>query len=1055
MPTILRLALALLALLALLAPAYALAQRAPATPPVDSTFIAFNTRSIGPSGTSGRVAAIAVVPGDLNTIYVGAATGGVWKSTDGGFTWMPIFDDQATSSIGDVAVFAPNPDIVWVGTGEGNPRNSAGVGRGVWKSMNAGRDWSFMGLANTERISRLLLHPANPEVAYVAAMGPTWSDGEERGVFRTSDGGRSWEKVLYANQSTGAADLAMDPANPNHLIVAMWDHRRLPWSFRSGGAGSALQVTWDGGRSWKKLTDKDGLPKGELGRIGVAFSRSNPRVVYALVEANKSALLRSDDGGQTWRTVNDQPNVSPRPFYYSDIRVDPVNENRVYRVASVLDVSDDGGRTFRTLAGFSHVHPDHHALWIEPTRGEFMVNGNDGGAYFSHNRGRTWRFVDNLPLAQFYHVSVDDALPFNVYGGLQDNGSWMGPSAVWARPGFAGPGIPAFAWKTVGFGDGFAVVVDTKDPSYAYSMSQGGYINRVDLRTNEWKSVRPQRPADGARLRFNWNAGIANDPFQPGTIYYGSQFVHKSSDRGNSWSIISPDLTTNDTTKQKQAASGGLTRDVTTAENHTTIMTIAPSPVQQGVIWVGTDDGNVQLTRDGGRTWTNVVRNIRGVPPATWVPHIEASKRDAGTAYVVFDNHRRGDWTTYVFRTTDHGQTWTSLATPQIDGFAHTIEDDPVEPNLLFLGTEFGMYVSLDGGRSWKKWRAGGFPTVPVHEFAIHRRDDALVIGTHGRAAWVLDDLRPLRTLARDASLAQRPLHVFEPPPVYQYTNQISGPYYFPGHDRFHGENQPYGATITYGVGGAKSAASDTARATIEVMDASRAVIRELRGSASPGMQRVTWDLKERGFRMILPPDVPAEFVPTGPEVLPGRYTVRVRVGAQVAEAPVEVRADPRREVQVAVRGQKREALLRAGRTIERTTDAVLWLRALSRRLDFAQETLRDTAALRASGGATDSSARAALHARIDSTKTRLNRLMEQLRLPDNTVGIVEDESAAGQLGEIYGALSSSSDEPTAGQLDELRRREQILEGVLREVDAFLAGEGASIRQALSAAGMS
>lgn len=1030
------------------------AQRVPALAPTDSTFIAMETRNIGPSGTSGRVAAIAAVPSNLNIVYAGTATGGVWKTSDGGITWAPIFDDQPTSSIGDVAIFAANPDVVWVGTGEGNPRNSAGVGRGVWKSMNAGRDWTFVGLANSERISRVLLHPGDPDVAYVAAMGPTWSDGEERGVYRTTDGGRTWERTLYLNASTGAADLAMDPRNPNHLIAAMWDHRRQPWSFRSGGPGSGLHVTWDGGRTWKKLTDKEGLPKGELGRMAVAFARNNPMVVYALVEAAKSALLRSDDGGQTWRTVNDQPNVSPRPFYFSDIRVDPTNENRIYRLGGNLDVSEDGGKSFRALAGFTHVHPDHHALWIEPTRGELMINGNDGGVYFSHNRGRTWRFVDNLPLAQFYHVSTDNERPFNVYGGLQDNGSWMGPSAVWGRPGFAGPGILASAWKTVGFGDGFAVIVDTKDPSYAYSMSQGGYINRIDLRTGEWKSVRPPRPADGTRLRFNWNAGISGDPHHAGTIYYGSQFVHKSSDRGNTWTIVSPDLTTNDTTKQKQAESGGLTKDVTAAENHTTIMTISPSPVQDGVMWVGTDDGNVQLTQDGGRTWSSVGRNIRGVPPASWVPHVEASKRDAGGALVVFDNHRRGDWTPYVFRTTDFGRTWTSLATPQIDGFAHTIEDDSVEPNLLFLGTEFGMYVTTDGGRSWKKWRAGGFPTVPVHEFSIHARDNALVIGTHGRAAWVLDDLRPLRMLARDAAMAQRPVVAFEPQPAFQHANQISGPYYFPGHDRFHGENATYGAEIFYHVGGTTPAATDTAKATIQIADAQGRVIRELTGKASPGVQRVTWDLRERGFRMILPPDVPAEFLPSGPEVLPGRYTVRVRANGATAETALEVRGDPRREVQVAVRGQKRESLLRAGRTIERATDAVLRLRQLNRRMDFAQEALRDTAALRAGGVTLDSAGRASLTRRIDSVKTRLNKLSEQLRLPDNTIGIVEDESAASQFGEIYGALASSTDEPTAGQLDEMRRREEILERVLREVDTFMSGDGASIRQTLSTAGL-
>ena len=1030
------------------------AQRAPATPPVDSTFAALNTRNIGPSGTSGRIAAIAAVPSNLNIVYAGTATGGLWKTTDGGITWAPIFDDQATSSIGDVAVFEPNPDIVWVGTGEGNPRNSVGVGRGVYKSMNGGRDWTFLGLPNSERIHRVLLHPRDPDVAFLGVLGPTWSDGDERGVYRTTDGGRTWERALFVNASTGAADLAMNPSNPNHLIAAMWDHRRLPWTMRSGGPGSGLHVTWDGGRTWKKLTDKDGLPKGELGRIAVAFARNNPQIVYALVEAAKSALLRSDDGGNTWRTVNDQPNVSPRPFYFSDIRVDPTNENRIYRLGGNLDFSEDGGRTFRALAGFTHVHPDHHALWIEPTRGEMMINGNDGGVYFSQNRGRTWRFVDNLPLAQFYHVSTDNALPFNVYGGLQDNGSWMGPSAVWGRPGFAGPGIQASEWKTVGFGDGFAVVVDTRDPSFAYSMSQGGYINRVDLRTGEWKSVRPTRPADGTRLRFNWNAGIATDPLQAGTVYYGSQFVHKSTDRGTTWTIVSPDLTTNDSTKQKQAESGGLTKDVTTAENHTTIMTIAPSPVTAGVMWVGTDDGNVQLTQDGGRTWANVGRNIRGVPAATWVPHVEASKRDAGTAYVVFDNHRRGDWTPYAFRTTDFGRTWTSLVTPQIDGFVHTIEEDPVEPNLLFLGTEFGMFVTTDAGRSWKKWRAGGFPTVPVHEFAIHARDHALVIGTHGRAAWVLDDLRPLRQLARDASAAQRPLVVFDAPPAYQHPNQIAGPYYFPGHDRFLGENVPYGAMISYHVGGARTAASDTAKATIQILGDGGAVLRELSGKASPGVHRVTWDLREKGFRMILPPDIPAEFLPAGPEVLPGRYTVRVKANGATAETQLEVRGDPRREVQVAVRGQKREVMMRVGRTIERATDGVLRLGALSRQLDFAQQSLRDTAALRLSGSTLDSAARARLNTRIDSVKTRLNKLMEQLRLPDNTVGIVDDESAMSQLGEVYGALASSTDEPTAGQLDELRRREEVLTRVLAQVDAFLSGEAAAIRRELTASGL-
>jgi photosystem II stability/assembly factor-like uncharacterized protein len=1025
-------------------------QRAPAAPPVDSTFRGFDTRLIGPANTSGRVAAIDAVVADPNTIYAGAATGGVWKSGDGGITWTPVFDQESASSIGAVAIFQPNPDVVWVGTGEANMRNSMGVGRGVWKSVDAGRSWKHVGLPASEHISRILLHPSDPEVAYVASAGPAWSDGQERGVYRTSDGGKSWKRLLFTNASSGAADLAMDPANPNHLIAAMWDFRRTPWGFRSGGPGSGLYVSWDGGESWKPLDHKDGLPRGTLGRIGLAFARSRPGVVYALVEAEKSALLRSDDGGTTWKTVNDQANVNPRPFYYADIRVDPTNENRVYRLATFLEVSDDGGKSFRNITPWSSVHPDHHALWIEPTRGEVLYNGNDGGVYLSRNRGTTWRFAENLPLAQFYHVSYDLAQPFNVYGGLQDNGSWMGPSEVWETAGFAGPGITTAHWRTIGFGDGFAAVVDPRDPSYVYSMSQGGYINRIDLRSGEWKSIRPQRPADGTELRFNWNAGLAVDPHHPGTLYYGSQFVHRTTDRGQTWTVVSPDLTTNDPEKQKQRESGGLTKDVTAAENHTTILAIGPSPVQDGVIWVGTDDGNVQVTRDGGRSWTNTVRAVPGVPAATWVPHVEPSRHDAATAYVVFDNHRRGDWKTYVYRTTDYGRSWRSIAGPGIDGYAHVIEEDPVNPALLWVGTEFGLFFTLDGGRSWKKWTHGGFPTVPVLAIETQPREHALVVGTHGRAAWVVDDVRPLRALAAEPRIAERPLHLFPVAPAVQAPRGLRGPYYFPGNAEFGGENRPYGALIAYHVG--PKAASDTAKAKLTVLDARGEVVREMDAPRTRGVNRVAWDLRQRGFRRIAPEGAEAfGGGPQGPEVLPGRYTVKVKVGADSALAPVEVLPDPRREVPMAARQRKREVLLRASRTLEEVTDAVTRLRAASKSLDFVQEMLKDTVRLSAP---LDSARRAGLVQRSDSVEKRLNTLLDQLRLPPGTIGIVEDRSAASELGEVYGALESSTDEPTAGQLDELRRREERLRAVLREVEQFQAAELEAFRRELEAAGV-
>ncbi|MGH7475934.1 MAG: VPS10 domain-containing protein [Longimicrobiales bacterium] len=1030
-------------------------RRAPALPPVDSMFQGFDSRVIGPSGTSGRIAAIEAVDSNPDIIYVGAATGGVWKSVDGGVSWTPIFDDEAASSIGAIAVFEPNPDIVWVATGEGNPRNSAGVGRGVWKSLDSGRTWSHMGLAASERIHRVITHPTDPDVVYLAVLGPTWSDGQERGVYRTSDGGRTWDRLLYVDAGTGAADLVMDPSNPNHLIAAMWDHRRTPWSFRSGGPGSGIRVTWDGGASWTELTEDDGLPKGELGRIGLAFAASGPEVVYALVEAEKSALLRSDDGGRRWRTVNDERGVSNRPFYYSDIRVDPTNENRVYRLASVLDMSEDGGRTFRTIGSWSAVHPDHHALWIEPTRGELLINGNDGGVYISTNRGQTWRFVENIPVAQFYHLSFDMDAPFHVYGGLQDNGSWMGPSAVWEQAGFNGATIQAHHWRTIGFGDGFAAVVDPRDPTWAYSMSQGGWINRVDLRTNEWKSVRPQRPADGTELRFNWNAGLAVDPHRPGTLYYGSQFVHRTRDRGQTWEIISPDLTTNDSTKQHQAESGGITKDVTAAENHTTIMTIAPSPVTEGVIWVGTDDGNVQLTRDAGASWTNVVANIRGVPEATWVPHIEASKHDAGTAYVVFDDHRRGNWTTYVFRTTDYGRSWSSLATPAIDGFVHVIEEDPVTPDLLFLGTEFGLFLSTDAGRSWRKWTHGGFPTVPVLALAVHPRDHDLIVGTHGRAAWIIDDIRALREVATSPGIASRALHIIEQPAAIQHQVGLRGPLYFPGHAEFFGENRPYGAVISYFVGGGGrgggGTAEDSVTAKVEILDGSGDLVQELDGGAKPGVNRVVWNLRQKPFRFLVAEDTPEQFRPQGPEVLPGEYTVRVTLGEDVATTALAVLADPRREVPLAARQEKREALVEAGRTIERATDATRRLEATAKSLDFVQELLTDSLRLPA---AIDSAGKATLVEHADSVEKRLNELLDELRLPPTTVGIVEDRSVASELAQVYGTLDSSTDEPTAGQLDELERRDQRLREVLAQVDAFYTTELAAFREAIDRAGL-
>ncbi|NJD10821.1 MAG: hypothetical protein FIB01_10475, partial [Gemmatimonadetes bacterium] len=981
------------------APLRAQAGRSPVPVPADSTFHGLVARPIGPPGTSGRVAAIAVSPRDEREIWVGAATGGLWKSADGAFTWTPVMDTIAVNSIGAIGIAPSAPDVVYVGTGEANTRNSMGVGRGVWQTRDGGRSWQYLGLAGTERIAAVVVHPRDPNTVWVSALGPAWSDGEERGGCMSADGGRSWRKVLYVDQKTGAFELVMDPSNPEHLLASTWEHRRWPWFFESGGPGSGLWTSWDGGETWKRLTDRQGLPKGDLGRIGLAFARNDPRVAYALVEAEKSALLRSDDGGETWRAVNTEANVNDRPFYYSRIYVDPTNENRVYRVAGDLTMSEDGGRTFRNIAPWSSVHVDHHAFWTHPN-GHTLIDGNDGGVYISHDRGGAWQFVENLVFAQFYHISVDHATPFNVYGGLQDNGSWLGPSQVWELPSFKGAAIVAHHWKEIGFGDGFAAVPDPRDANVGYSMSQGGELRRFNLKTGEERSVMPTLPRDSGKLRFNWNSGLALDPFDPSVIYYGSQYLHMSRDRGETWAIISPDLTTNDTSKQRQGKSGGLTLDVTAAENHTTILTVAPSPVERGVIWVGTDDGNVQLTRDGGRTWTNTATRIKGPPAGSWVPHIEASKHAAGTAYVVVEDHQRGNWTPYLFRTADYGASWQSLVTPQIDGYLHALAEDPAEPNLLFLGGEFGLYVSLDGGRSWRRWAHAGFPAGnSVFALVVHPRDGDLVIGAHGRGAYIIDDIRPLRALARDARIREQALHLFEVPPAIQYARGISGPFYFPGDTRYQGPNRPYGALLSYWVSPAAAARADTAKAApdasagggesfvpkpvsggqgparIEILEGD-SVIRTLPGPARAGVNRIAWALERKGLPQPgAAPDAPE---PDGPEVIPGTYGVRVRLGDDVAQGTIQVQPDPRADRTLVAMRQILETLQQGLRTLARLRLAVDRRVRTDTTLALYEKELKRWQPA-------DTLPRKTLLERTDTLQAHVSKLLLRLRLPRET----------------------------------------------------------------------
>ena len=551
-------------------------------------------RSIGPGGMSGRVTSIDVVHDNTDIMYVGTASGGLWKSESGGVKWEPIFENEATASIGAVAIQQSNPSVIWAGTGEGNPRNSLNGGYGIYRSLDGGHSWDLMGLEKTRHIHRILIDPTNPNIVYVGAIGSPWGAHKERGVFKTVDGGKTWSKVLFSNNNTGVGDMVMDPTNPNKLIVALWEHKREPWFFNSGGEGSGIFITHDAGKTWEKRTEKDGLPEGELGRIGLAIAKNKPTIVYALIEAKKNALYKSTDGGFSFIKVNDKDDIGNRPFYYSDIFVDPQNENRIYSVFTYVNVSEDGGKNFKQLMpayGVDNgVHPDHHAWWIHPSNGNFMIDGNDGGMNITRDGGKTWRFIGNLPVAQFYHIAVDNELPYNVYGGMQDNGSWRGPAYVWRSQG-----IRNDYWQEISFGDGFDVLPDPDNSRYGWSMSQQGYVNRYDWKTGNNYTVRPIHPDPNIKLRFNWNAAIHIDPFDNNTIYFGSQFVHKSTDKGLTWKLISGDLTTNDPEKQKQNESGGITMDATGAENHTTILVIEPSPMEQNMLWVGTDDGKGAL----------------------------------------------------------------------------------------------------------------------------------------------------------------------------------------------------------------------------------------------------------------------------------------------------------------------------------------------------------------------------------------------------------------------------------------------------------------------------
>lgn len=1003
-------------------------------------FKSWKPRNIGPAGMSGRITSIDAVVADPNTIYLGAASGGVWKTTNAGASWDAVFEEQPILNVGSIAIQQSNPSVVWVGTGEGNPRNSVSLGEGLYKTIDAGKSWKRMGLEKTRNIHRIIVDPSNPNTVYAGAIGNPYAEHPERGLFKTTNGGETWDKILYTNDTSGVADMIMDPSNPNKLFVAMWQHRRTPWSLSSGGPGSGLYMTFDGGKTWKQLGEKEGLPAGNLGRIGLTISRSNPNRVYALVEATKNGLYKSDDGGQTWSLMNSNPEfVSTRPFYFQEIACDPQNENRVWLIYQMISKSDDAGKNFEVVIPYNGIHPDHHAFWIHPTNPNFIIDGNDGGIGITRDKGKTWLFDEKLPVGQFYHINVDNEMPYNVMGGMQDNGSWRGPAYTWMSGG-----IKNYYWDNLWGGDGFDVMPDKDDASWVFAMSQGGSVGRYNVKTGESWYVKPPAPDLKTTLRFNWNAAIAQDPFSNSTIYFGSQHLHRSTNKGASWEIISPDLSTNDSAKIDQRNNGGISIDITGAENYCTIITIAPSSKDKNVIWAGTDDGNVQLTKDGGKTWTNFRGKIPGLPVGAWIPQIQASRFNAAEAFVVANDYRRGDFKPYIFRTNDFGKTWTRLLDDKkAVGYALCVLQDPTEPNLIFAGTEQGLWVSLDNGTSFQQWK-NGYPSVSTYDLAIQEREADLVIATFGRALWILDDIRPLRKIAANKGMINKAFTSFDSRDVVQAQFKNAPGYEWSTWGIWDADNRPANAPVSYFIKASSDTASKAKKdsVTVKIYNDKNEVIRNLRWSADSGFNRAYWGMEEKGYRtpgggggrrMGAGGGGRGAAEPGGQQALPGKYKIVMTYKGINDSTMITLLDDPRlgnrNEIKIAQAALRAE-LKKSGDKLIEAMDLLTEADDASKKVETYTKEMK---------GAT-----------IDSLKKSTKKLQDDIKaLREFISGTTQTKQGYGQVPQITvmnqyqqanGAISSKSIVPGAQEKMLVERAAGLILQAVAKVNAFKEG---------------
>jgi photosystem II stability/assembly factor-like uncharacterized protein len=965
----------------------------------ENTFGDIKVRQIGPATMSGRISAIDAVDKNPAMVYVGAASGGLWKSKNWGTTFKPVFD-KYNQSIGSITIDQDHPDTVWAGTGEVWVRNSVSVGNGIYKTVNGGETWKKMGLENSERIAKIIIHPVNPDILYVAVPGKLWNSSPDRGLYKTTDGGKTWEKILYVDENTGCSDVAIDLQNPDILYAGMWEFRRTPWSFSSGGKGSGLFRSSDGGKSWAKIT-KD-IPEGILGRITLSVSPVKPDIIYALIEAKNSALYRSRDNGLTWNKITESQAISDRPFYFSNLVIDPIDTNIIYKPGFSLFKSTDGGKTFGSAAvEGGNYHGDCHVLYISKKDNNFIYMGTDGGVYCSMDKGNTWRFLRNLPVSQFYHVSADMADPFNVYGGLQDNGSWYAPSRTTG-------GISNSDWKSVGYGDGFYVYCDKLDSNILYWQFQGGRIARYYKKTGEYKSLMPFKDGGTEDLRFNWNTPLIFSPIR-NTFYTGAQYLYKSNNRGDTWVRISPDLTTDDQKKQKQETSGGLTSDNSSAENHCTIYTINESPLDSLIIWAGTDDGNLQVTIDGGKSWSNVVKNISGLPPATWCSYVEPGRYDKNRVYVTFDGHRMGDKTPYVFTSGDLGKTWELLADTSIKAYCHIIKEDLVNPDLLFLGTEAGLYISQNRGANWAHF-TGNIPDVPVMDMLVHPRDQSLVIATHGRGIMIIDDLTPLRQVTEEVLNSDLKFLKGKDYIIREGTTGQG----WTGDDEYSGQVPREAAQIIY----YQKKRHVFGEMYLEIFDKDNKMIQKLPAGTRKGINIVYWDIRMKPPKVPVSPQIEGSSM-IGPNHPAGEYNVKLHKGSQVFDSNIRLLFDPGSRHPVKDQEIRQEALMKAYHLLE----TLAWF-------DRQAITFRAAAKERSKGVSK------ILTRQLHDVEVRMDSLhLKMVVVKEGKV--VGEERLREKIGFIYGSIMSYKGKPTDSQLNGLNALSKEVDKINADLTGF------------------